>query len=37
MEWCISYLLEIQGLKEDVFDNNKRLKNVIKASYKANS
>ena len=29
-EWCIQNLLELHGLTEDVFDNNLRLKEVIK-------
>ena len=32
MEWCISNLLEIQGFTDEIFDNNKRLKNIIKKS-----
>lgn len=29
-EWCISNLLELNNLTEDIFDNNYRLKNIIK-------
>ena len=34
-EWCIRSLLDIHNLTEDVFDNNKRLKKIIreKGSY----
>lgn len=31
MEWCISNLLELNGLTEEYFDNNYRLKNIIKS------
>lgn len=30
MEWCIANLLELNDLTEDIFDKNKRLKEVIK-------
>ena len=30
-EWCIENLLEMNGLSEDIFDNNLRLKAVISA------
>ena len=29
-EWCISSLLDLNDLNEDVFDNNLRLKKIIK-------
>lgn len=29
-EWCIQSLLEINNLNEDIFDNNLRLKHIIK-------
>lgn len=29
-EWCVAALLEINNLSEDVFDNNKRLKKVMR-------
>ncbi len=29
-EWCIQSLLDMNGMTEDVFDNNKRLKQIIK-------
>lgn len=29
-EWCVRSLLEIQGLTENIFDNNYRLKEIIK-------
>ncbi|WP_337409487.1 hypothetical protein, partial [Holdemanella sp.] len=29
-EWCIKDLLEINGLSEKIFDNNYRLKQIIK-------
>lgn len=31
-EWCINNLLELNGLNENIFDNNYRLKKVIKES-----
>ena len=31
LEWCISNLLELNGLTEDYFDNNYRLKAIIKS------
>lgn len=31
-EWCIDNLLEINNLSEDIFDNNSRLKNIIRKS-----
>ena len=31
-EWCIQNLLELNGLDENIFDNNFRLKMVMKAS-----
>ena len=31
IEFCVSNLLELQGLTEDIFDKNYRLKQVIKA------
>ena len=31
-EWCIRSLLEMNNISEDVFDNNARLKNIIKKS-----
>lgn len=30
-EWCVESLLEINGLTESIFDNNIRLKEIIKA------
>ena len=30
-EWCIRSLLDLNGLEEDTFDNNLRLKKIIKA------
>lgn len=30
MEWCVSNLLELNNITEDIFDNNYRLKNIIK-------
>jgi hypothetical protein len=32
-EWCIANLLEINNLSEDIFDNNLRLKKIIKERY----
>lgn len=32
-EWCIASLLDIKELNEDIFDKNKRLKNLIKKKY----
>lgn len=29
-EWCISSLLDLNNLSEDIFDNNSRLKKIIK-------
>ena len=29
-EWCIRSLLDLNNLSEDVFDNNSRLKKIIK-------
>ncbi|MCF0228318.1 MAG: antitoxin [Parasporobacterium sp.] len=29
-EWCIKSLLDINGLSEEIFDKNSRLKNIIK-------
>ena len=37
MEWCISNLLELEGLTEDIFDNNLRMKNIIRNAYKLKS
>lgn len=34
-EWCIQSLLDINGLTEDIFDNNLRLKMIIKNSASA--
>ena len=34
-EWCVKSLLELNGLTEDVFDNNLRLKAIIKAKWDA--
>ena len=31
-EWCIKSLLEINNLTENIFDNNMRLKQIIKAN-----
>ena len=31
-EWCINNLLELNGLDDNIFDNNYRLKEIIKAS-----
>lgn len=33
-EWCIKDLLEINGLSEKIFDNNYRLKQIIKEKEK---
>lgn len=33
IEWCISNLLDIQGYTEDIFNNNYRLKEIIKKAY----
>ncbi len=32
-EWCIANLFEINNLSEDIFDNNLRLKKIIKERY----
>ncbi|MCF0112241.1 MAG: antitoxin [Erysipelotrichaceae bacterium] len=36
-EWCIANLLDINNLSEDVFDNNSRLKKIMKEGYKKRS